>query len=563
MTVFQEWAPSAVLLEGAAASVVRTIGQCLARALGMPTRAFTSSLPLHAVEMRRVASTRHTAGDRDWWSAELGRRWPFWVGFGGVLLFMLGFAAPLVDPDLPMHLATGRWIAQHRAVPWVEPFAWTRWGAPYYAYSWLPEVLYELLYVYGGATALRVLHGLTQVATGASLLWLASLHRWKSWTALVLIFLTIVMATIMAGFLRPQALLVPLILLSWACGLRVLDSAHPVPWAVVLAIVVGAAANTHLLFPLTGLPLAIAASRTPFPTRRAALIAIALAAGWLATPYGLVWPKVFALYFGHNPLFDYPSTITEFTPGFRFAAKYPVWLLVAGLLALTPWSLIGVDIAPRQRVVFGAIWFAGLVGFAMAMRAILVWWFATLPMLALALERFPRPRTSGLRRMLMLTFLALPLVVIVKFGLLDGDLGGGIRPPARSSVDPLASWLDLHARLTMGSRPRVLTNFDYGSYLTWRLPRYSMSMDGRTIFPDSAALPEAYRFADQGAIPLGPWRTADLAIVPLRVPVAAVLDTATGWVRLDAVPAGPRVPLAAGLWARKQWLRSAGPSSPR
>jgi hypothetical protein len=99
----------------------------------------------------------------------------------------------------------------------------------------------------------------------------------------------------------------------------------------------------------------------------------------------------------------------------------------------------------------------------------------------------------------------------------------------------------------------VLTAFHYGSYLAWRLPSYSASIDGRTIFPDSAARPEAYHIAVAGAPPLGPWRSADLAIVPLKFPVAGVLDTARGWRRVAAVDSSARVPLALGLWVRDAW----------
>jgi len=342
--------------------------------------------------------------------------------------------------------------------------------------------------------------------------------------------------------------------------LRVLDSSHPVRWALALALVAAAAANTHLLFPLTGLPLAVAVSRSKVSARRLALIVAALLIGWVTTPYGLAWPKVFALYFGHNPLFDYPSPITEFTPGFQFAAKDHLWLILASMLAVVPWMMADADISRRQRLVFGGIWLVGLVGFAMAARAIVVWWFAALPVLAIALERLPRPRTRGHRLVLMSTFVALPLALIVRFGRFDLSRGLDVVPPARPSVDPLAKWLDDHVRLAVGMRPRMLTNFDYGSYLTWRLPLYSMSLDGRTIFPDSAAMPDAYRQADGGPIPLGPWRYADLAIIPLKVPVAAVLDTATGWVRVDSVPAGHGVALASGLWARESWLRVTAPN---
>jgi hypothetical protein len=47
---------------------------------------------------------------------------------------------PLHEMDLAQHLATGEWIVRHGALPFTEPFAWTRAGQPYFAYSWLAEV---------------------------------------------------------------------------------------------------------------------------------------------------------------------------------------------------------------------------------------------------------------------------------------------------------------------------------------------------------------------------------------------------------------------------------------
>ena len=528
----------------------------------MVPNAFASSVTQDITEDRRVRlPSPDSTGD--WWPLEVGVRWPVWIGLGALLVLAYGFAAPLVDPDLPMHLATGAWILKHHAVPWVEPFAWTRSGAPYYAYSWLPEVVYQLIYAHAGATGLRALNALTQLAGAAALFWLASVNRWKSWTALLLLFLTVVTSTIVAGFLRPQAFLIPLVLLSWACGIRVLDSAHPRRWAAALAVVVCISANTHLLFPLTGLPLAIAISRTPFPRRRAAMVAASLIVGWLVTPYGLVWPKVFSLYFGHNALFDYPSPIKEFTPGFRAVATYPLWLFIAGVLALTPWAFGEAKTTSRERMVFGGIWFVGLTGFGMAARGIVVWWFATLPMLAVVLEQLPRPRRGWHRRVLIGTIAALPIVLAVRLAQAGAKSGWDVAPAVRPSVDGLATWLEQHVQPPAGTRPRMLTDFDFGSYLTWRLPAYSMSIDGRTIFPDSVALADAYRDPYQTPAPLGPWRSADLAILPLAVPVAGILDTARGWVRLATVPAGARVHLPAGLWAREGWLRSALRSSSR
>ena len=105
---------------------------------------------------------------------------------------------------------------------------------------------------------------------------------------------------------------------------------------------------------------------------------------------------------------------------------------------------------------------------------------------------------------------------------------------------------------------RLLTVFNYGSYLTWRLPQLSPSIDGRGLFPDSVAVPEAFAPADAKEIPLPPWRSAELAIVPLDRRIATVLDTATGWRRIaEALPDSGRRD-ASALWVRESWWRRAG-----
>ncbi|MGE5727177.1 MAG: hypothetical protein ACM34L_01145 [Gemmatimonas sp.] len=506
--------------------------------------------------MTALPSVDHLSIDaafpRTSWSGELGAHWTRWIPLAGVLLFALGASAPLADMDLPMHLATGAWIARHHAVPFVEPFAWTRAGAPYYAYSWLPELLYYLLYAQGGAFALRAFHGLTFVAGGASLLWLARVAGWRAWTAIYLVFLSLLPAVLIAAFLRPQALLFPLVVLAWGAGLRVLDSARPARWVVALALIASAAANSHLLFPITALPAAIALTRAPTAWRRGSLVAIALVAGWMLSPYGLSWPSVFHLYFQHNALLDFPPRIQEIIPGFLFARVSPICLILVAVLGAIPWVLRDADTTPRERVVFALLWFAGLFAFGLAGRALLVWWFASLPALVRLIERAPGLREGFQRRTGLVVMAALPIVMSIGLSGSSRVAGTGLVSPARESVEQLASWLDAHARPS--GRPKVLTVFNYGSYLTWRLPDYSMSVDGRSIFPDSAAAPDAYRVAADGPFPLGPWRSADLAILPLGYPVAAVLDTAADWKRVATAPAGALSGSGSGLWVRRSWL---------
>jgi len=104
-----------------------------------------------------------------------------------------------------------------------------------------------------------------------------------------------------------------------------------------------------------------------------------------------------------------------------------------------------------------------------------------------------------------------------------------------------------------GARGRILTTFTFGSYLTWRLPGYSASIDSRGLFPDSVAGAEAFVLASDREVPLGPWRSADVAIVPLRYRVAGVLDTASGWRRLAASRDEAVRTDSVGLWVTNAW----------
>jgi hypothetical protein len=133
------------------------------------------------------------------------------------------------------------------------------------------------------------------------------------------------------------------------------------------------------------------------------------------------------------------------------------------------------------------------------------------------------------------------------------------------AAEPAVRWLERN--LAPSARGRVLTVFAYGSYLGWRLPTLSQSIDTRGgIFPDSAALPDLD--VARGATHLGPWRSSDLAIVPLTFPVARVLDEDPDWLKIGVCDPSPWAPTAprAGLWVRRRWwsgARKADSSLPR
>src|SRR5438309_3955275 len=61
------------------------------------------------------------------------------------------------DGDVSWHIATGRWILEHRSIPHADPFSFTWAGKPWVPIEWLAEVFYAFVYSaagYAGVAAL-------------------------------------------------------------------------------------------------------------------------------------------------------------------------------------------------------------------------------------------------------------------------------------------------------------------------------------------------------------------------------------------------------------------------
>jgi hypothetical protein len=503
----------------------------------------------------------------DWYRA-LGAHWRAILALYVVIVFVLAALMPLDDIDLPMHLAIGEWIARHHAVPFTEPFAWTRMGAPYFAYSWLVQLgSYGLLALLGPAG----LHFLYGAIAAASVLAIAAMGRaegWRPWPTLLLAAIHFVVLTRVTPSLRPQVVLYALVPIAWAAASTVRRGDERSTRRGIAALFVASmlAANSHILFALTGAPVFVLALDPPARRRTVLYAVLAVVAGWLFSPYGLSWLDVFRLNFAPNPLFRYPSPISEYQPGFNASP------LIGAFLALVPWFAAGSPLfrtdgtiaspATRRWFAMAAIWLVGLIAFSRVEKAITIWWLVSLPLAGATLSRIPDPRSLLRARVRIAALAVIGLLLCAEHAI----MGGAIRSregtvesrtlPGRWAVEaePLAAWLQSHAR--PDGRARLFTTFNFGSYLTWRLPEYSASIDSRTIFPDSVALPEAYIVKDLADLALGPWRSADVAIVPLDYSVASAIDRSSEWVRLARPDSASARRALLGLWARRAWWDS-------
>jgi len=92
-----------------------------------------------------------------------------------IFLYCLLDPTMFADGDSNWHIATGRWILAHGAVPPTDPFSYTAVGRPWVTHEWLSEVLMALAWLAGGWSGVVVLTG--ACAAAAVALMAAELRR--------------------------------------------------------------------------------------------------------------------------------------------------------------------------------------------------------------------------------------------------------------------------------------------------------------------------------------------------------------------------------------------------
>lgn len=476
---------------------------------------------------------------------------------------------PLDDSDLPMHLRTGAWMLEHGTLPMQEPFAWTRPGAPFYAYSWLPELLYEIGWRTNAPWGLAAVHALLVGASVVAVWALARAAQWSVWGTRLTVATHLILWSQVQPATRPQLVLAIAIPLVWVAAIGVRNAVHQQQqfvWALVLAFLASVlAVNSHLLFPLTLAPIVLLLGAPRLSWRPIAAFGGSVVAGWLCTPYLMHTVGVFRLNFGRNALFNAASPIMEHEGGFAFLTHGAVGtFVITALLLFLPLLPVVANRPTRERFFLGMAWAAGLGLFGLAIRGLLLWWLLVLPWVALAFGAIPLPTRATIQRVTTAAW-AITVLALITQALKARQFMARVDPlPHQESLAlaPAVSWLtctlqgaDTTAATASTAIGRGATVFNYGSYLAWRVPQVSWSMDGRTIFPDSVAVPEARQELRNGAFRDMPWRTADLLIIPEGHGTARIVSSDSAWQRIQfTVPKTlPDTVPAAQLWVKRAW----------
>ena len=141
----------------------------------------------------------------------------------------------LGDPDPYLHVAAGRWILSHHAVPHVDPFSHSMAGRPWVAHEWLAEVATAWLYDHAGWSALVFV---TAILFAAALTILVVALRRYVETPYAIIAAIAAWGLCLPHLLaRPHVFALPLLVL-WTARLVAAraDERTPSPWLAVLMV---------------------------------------------------------------------------------------------------------------------------------------------------------------------------------------------------------------------------------------------------------------------------------------------------------------------------------------
>ena len=454
-----------------------------------------------------------------------------------VALLLAAFARPaglgalLADGDTGWHIRTGDLVLATGHAPVADPFSFTRPGQPWFAWEWLSDVLFALLWRWQGVAAVAAFCGVV-IALSAATLFARLLARGVGLAVALAATMAAVSASSIHYLARPHVFSI----LLYAMVLWVLerDRVHPGRRLWLLVPLTALWTNLHAGFlawfvTLAALVAVEAAGREWARVRRHSLLAAGCAGASLFNPYGWKLHAHVYEYLNSKWILDH---VQEFqSPSIRSEGMVVYALLLLAAVALAPR-------ADRFEAVLVLLWgfaslrsarhiplFALVAAPVVADAAAMLWRrvaerqgarsaAALLRDFALDLGRAPRASA----------WLAAAAVLVV------ASVPRAGFPDTRFPVNAVERNL---ARLAPeGLAPRVLTSDQWSDYLIFRLyPRQRVFFDGRSDFfgPQLGGDYRKLLAAEQGWRELLDRYRFQLALLPRDWPLSTMLEREPGW----------------------------------
>jgi hypothetical protein len=199
-----------------------------------------------------------------------------------------GLEALLFDGDTGWHIRTGELVLATGRAPAADPFSFTRPGQPWFAWEWLSDVIFALLWRWKGLAAVAAFSGAV-ISLSAAILFSRLLERGAGLAVAILVSMAAVSASSVHYLARPHVF--SILLYVVALGMLERDRTRPGPALWLLIPLTALWANLHAGFVawcVTPAALAaVCALERDWPRmRRYAALAAGCAAASLANPYG-------------------------------------------------------------------------------------------------------------------------------------------------------------------------------------------------------------------------------------------------------------------------------------
>ena len=430
------------------------------------------------------------------------------------IVVALAALAPIRSYDAFWHLATGRWIVEHRALPRFDPFALASAHVPWINGEWLYEIVLFAVHAIGGVTAISWMQALLVAAIVTSAFWFAS-RTHDVTIALLVASVAFAGASDRLGVRPSSAAALLLVIAIAVVGQRSWSiRTTTIAYAIVTIVWI----NVHpsaLLAP-------IVAGMTMLFDRKRWMVMLASAAALLVNPFGIrgiTAPLELTSLVGSGAFVNaewLPS------PPALFPLLYATIVAVALLFALTP---------RRRDELWRLAIFAMLAVLAIRHVRNQGLYFAALPLLLPPLRWTP----ARLPRIALAVAALLPLAWAYT------------REAHTTGVDAHRFPVHAVARLKAANLPGNIYDVDqFGGYLIWTFyPQRRVTTDGRNeLYRDFIEL-DARAHADSRA-----WHALlqdyriDIAVDEYAPPLA-VMDVQSGTRR--------ELPASMARYRRRDW----------
>jgi len=240
-----------------------------------------------------------------------------WLAAAGVYVLLIALAPRLLsDPDTYSHIALGRWMLEHHAVPTTDPFSATLRGTHWVAFEWLSQIAFAIAHRLGGWIGVVALAA-AALATALGLLARFLLREWQP-NAVLIALLAAILLTAPHILARPHILALPVMVAWIATLIRAVDTRSPPPWLLLPLMTLWANLHGSFTFGLAMIaPIACDALwHAPHSQRSSAarqwifFAVLALGAACL-NPYG---PEMILVTFRTAALGAALTTVTEWRP---------------------------------------------------------------------------------------------------------------------------------------------------------------------------------------------------------------------------------------------------------